>query len=54
MVVEELERLGLLIKIEDYSHAVGHCQRCATVIEPLASTQWFVIWNRWPNRRLRL
>ena len=41
-VVEELERLGLLIKIEDYSHAVGHCQRCATVIEPLASTQWFV------------
>ena len=41
-VVEELERLGLLIKIEDYSHAVGHCQRCATVIEPMASTQWFV------------
>ena len=41
-VVEELERLGLLIKIEDYSHAVGHCQRCATVIEPLASLQWFV------------
>ena len=41
-VVEELERLGLLIKIEDYSHAVGHCQRCSTVIEPLASTQWFV------------
>jgi len=41
-VVEEMERLGLLIKIEDYSHAVGHCQRCATVIEPMASTQWFV------------
>ncbi len=41
-VVEEMERLGLLIKIEDYSHAVGHCQRCATLIEPLASTQWFV------------
>jgi valyl-tRNA synthetase len=41
-VVEELERLGLLIKIEDYSHAVGHCQRCSTVIEPLASLQWFV------------
>jgi valyl-tRNA synthetase len=41
-VVEELERLGLLIKIEDYSHAVGHCQRCATVIEPMASLQWFV------------
>ena len=41
-VVEELERLGLLIKIEDYSHAVGHCQRCSTIIEPVASTQWFV------------
>jgi len=39
---KSLERLGLLIKIEDYSHAVGHCQRCATVIEPMASTQWFV------------
>jgi valyl-tRNA synthetase len=41
-VVEELERLGLLIKIEDYSHAVGHCQRCSTIVEPLASIQWFV------------
>jgi len=41
-VVEELERLGLLLKIEDYSHAVGHCQRCATVIEPMASLQWFM------------
>ncbi len=41
-VVEELERLGLLIKIEDYGHAVGHCQRCATVIEPMASLQWFM------------
>jgi valyl-tRNA synthetase len=41
-VVEEMERLGLLVKIEDYSHAVGHCQRCATLIEPMASTQWFV------------
>ncbi|MBN1643642.1 MAG: valine--tRNA ligase [Dehalococcoidales bacterium] len=41
-VVEELQRQGLLIKIEDYSHAVGHCQRCATVIEPMASMQWFV------------
>jgi valyl-tRNA synthetase len=41
-VVEELERLGLLIKIEDYSHAVGHCQRCSTIVEPMASIQWFV------------
>jgi len=41
-VVEELERQGLLVKVEDYSHAVGHCQRCSTVIEPMASLQWFM------------
>ncbi len=41
-IVEELQNLGLLDKIEDYSHAVGHCQRCQTIIEPLASKQWFV------------
>jgi valyl-tRNA synthetase len=41
-VVEDLEKLGLMEKIEDYSHAVGHCQRCATLIEPIASKQWFV------------
>jgi valyl-tRNA synthetase len=41
-IVEDLQNLGLLEKIEDYSHAVGHCQRCQTIIEPLASKQWFV------------
>ncbi|MDD5190549.1 MAG: valine--tRNA ligase [Dehalococcoidales bacterium] len=41
-VVEELERLGLMIKIENYSHAVGHCERCGTLIEPMASLQWFM------------
>ena len=41
-VVEELERLGNLVKIEDYTHNVGHCDRCKTVIEPLISSQWFV------------
>ncbi|MFH1085816.1 MAG: class I tRNA ligase family protein, partial [Chloroflexota bacterium] len=29
-------------KIEDLTHAVGHCQRCATIVEPRISTQWFV------------
>ena len=38
----ELQRLGLIVKIEDYSHSVGHCYRCETVIEPLVSEQWFV------------
>ncbi|MCX7600142.1 MAG: valine--tRNA ligase, partial [Armatimonadetes bacterium] len=41
-IVADLETLGLLERIEDYTHAVGHCQRCATVVEPLVSTQWFV------------
>ena len=41
-IVEDLGRAGLLEKVEDYTHAVGHCQRCGTVIEPLISTQWFV------------
>jgi valyl-tRNA synthetase len=41
-IVADLEKEGLLVKIEPYSHAVGHCQRCKTVIEPMASKQWFV------------
>ena len=34
--------LGLLALVQDYAHSVGHCQRCATVAEPIASRQWFV------------
>jgi valyl-tRNA synthetase len=41
-VVEDMEKEGLLDKIEDYSHAIGHCQRCQTIVEPIASKQWFV------------
>ena len=41
-VVEELDSLGVLEKVEPHSHSVGHCQRCATVVEPLISMQWFV------------
>ncbi len=41
-IVKDLETLGLLEKVVDYSHNVGHCQRCKTVIEPALSTQWFV------------
>ena len=41
-VVERLEAEGLLVGTEDHVHAVGHCQRCGTVVEPLLSTQWFV------------
>lgn len=41
-IVDDLEKQGFLEKIDDYSHAVGHCQRCKTEIEPLVSLQWFV------------
>ena len=41
-IVADLEKEGLLVKIEPYSHAIGHCQRCKTIVEPLASLQWFV------------
>jgi valyl-tRNA synthetase len=41
-VVRQLEREGLLVKVEDHRHAVGHCYRCQTVVEPSLSRQWFV------------
>jgi len=41
-LVKELEGKGLLEKIEDHTLAVGHCQRCNTIIEPYLSDQWFV------------
>jgi valyl-tRNA synthetase len=41
-VVAELEARGLLERIEEHRHAVGHCYRCETVIEPRLSDQWFV------------
>ena len=41
-IVEEFDKLGLLEKIEDITHAVGECYRCGSVIEPLVSPQWFV------------
>ena len=41
-IVRDFEKEGLLLKIEPYHHAVAHCQRCDTVIEPRISTQWFL------------
>ena len=41
-IVADLEAQGYLVKIEKYTHSVGHCCRCGTVVEPLASRQWFV------------
>ena len=41
-ILADLDKDGLLVKVEPYSHSVGHCHRCSTLIEPLASKQWFV------------
>ena len=41
-VVRDLEEQGYLVKVEDYSHNVGTCYRCGTIVEPLSSPQWFV------------
>ena len=41
-IIEDFKKAGLLEKIEPHSHAVGHCDRCQTMIEPQVSKQWFV------------
>jgi len=41
-IVADLEKQGLLEKIEPIKHSVGHCYRCKTVVEPMISKQWFV------------
>ncbi|OCC16288.1 Valyl-tRNA synthetase [Dissulfuribacter thermophilus] len=41
-IIEDLEANGLLEKVDEHLHAVGHCYRCKTVVEPRLSKQWFV------------
>ena len=41
-VVADLEAMGLMEKVEDYSHNVGTCYRCHNDVEPIISAQWFV------------
>ena len=41
-IVADLEAKGLVERIEPYAHAVGHCQRSGTIVEPLISLQWWV------------
>ena len=41
-LVADLKAEGLILKVEPLRHAVGHCQRCGTVAEPLVMEQWFV------------
>ena len=41
-IVEELDALGLLVKVEDHVHNVGTHDRCKTTVEPMVKLQWFV------------
>ena len=41
-IIADLEATGLLEKVEKHTHAVGHCYRCDTMVEPRLSLQWFV------------
>ena len=41
-IVEELEKIGALVKVEDYTHNVAKHDRCKTTVEPKISDQWFV------------
>jgi valyl-tRNA synthetase len=41
-IVEKLEKLKLIERVESYTHSVGVCERCRTLVEPLVSKQWFV------------
>ncbi len=41
-IVKELDKMGLLVRIEDYTHNVGTHDRCGTTVEPLIKPQWFV------------
>ncbi|WP_068615739.1 valine--tRNA ligase [Paenibacillus tuaregi] len=41
-IVNDLKELGVLIRIEDHVHQVGHSERTGVVVEPYLSTQWFV------------
>ena len=42
LILEDLEKIGQLDSVKDHEHAVGHCERCHTTVEPLISKQWFV------------
>jgi len=41
-VLQELEKQGLIEKVENYKNNIGHCYRCGTIIEPMLSQQWFL------------
>lgn len=41
-ILKDMEKMGILLKVEDYQHKLSVCYRCGTPVEPLTSEQWFV------------
>ena len=52
LVVRDLEAEGFVVKEEPYTHQVGHCDRCDTVIEPLISEQWWLRMDKMRDKAL--
>jgi len=44
-VIEELQKENLIEKVEDYNHSLPYCYRCHSLIQPIASKQWFLKMN---------
>ncbi len=53
-LVKKLYEDGYLVKVEDYEHAVGHCYRCGTPVEPKISEQWFLKMKPLAKRAIRV
>ena len=51
-IVDEIEGLGLLEKVEPYEHSVGHCSRCNSLIEPIVPDQWYLRMKELATRAL--
>lgn len=53
-IVKDLQEQGVLFKIEDHLHSVGHSERSGAVVEPYLSTQWFVKMQPLANEAIAL
>src|SRR6056297_1364587 len=52
-VKDALDAAGLLVRVDEHEHSVGHCSRCGTVIEPRLSLQWFVAMRQLADKAAR-
>ena len=52
-IVKDLEEKGLIVRVEHHTHAVPHCQRCDTILEPYLSRQWFARMKPLADRLLK-